>query len=91
MVQARGLREGGGARVITCGTIKRAIVVAQDGNRLTYLWPCGYKRTETLMTGPRGMRQPASEWQVKFFSRYWSDGVSYPCPRCKKAQKQAQK
>ena len=60
----------------TCGTVRRAVVVAQDGNKLTYRWPCG-------------MRRPASEWQVKFFSRYWADGVSYPCPKCKKAKKQA--
>jgi hypothetical protein len=75
--------------VTTCGTIKRAIVIAQDGNKLTYRWPCGFEKTETLMAGPRGMRRPASEWQVKFFSRYWADGVSYPCPKCKKAKKQA--
>lgn len=71
----------------TCGTIRRAIVIARDGNRLTYRWPCGFEKTETLMSGPRCLRRPASEWEVKFFARYWADGVNYPCPRCTKAQK----
>lgn len=74
-----------------CGTLARrdlgggrAVVIARDGNKLTYRWPCGYERTEVLMTGPRGMRKPMSDEMVAFFSRYWAQGVTYECPRCRR-------
>ena len=62
----------------------RAKVIARDGNKLTYRWPCGYERTEVLMNGPRGLRRPMSPGMVSFFSRYWSQGVTYECPRCRR-------
>ena len=43
-----------------CGLYgNRSKVVARDGNKLTYRWPCGYERTEVLMQGPKGHKQPA--------------------------------
>jgi hypothetical protein len=63
----------------------RARVVRRDGNRLTYRWPCGYEKTEVLMQGPGRLRRPAPPDVVAFFSRYWSDGVTYECPRCRRA------
>lgn len=79
-------------RMTMCGSqagrhalgIGRARVIARDGNKLTYRWPCGYERTEVLMTGPRGMRKPMSAEMVAFFSRYWAQGVTYECPRCRR-------
>ena len=79
-------------RMTLCGTQARrelgggrAKVIARDGNKLTYLWPCGYERAEVLMAGPRGMRKPMSAEMVAFFSRYWAQGVTYECPRCRRA------
>jgi hypothetical protein len=37
------------------------------------------------MVGPGRLRKPADAWLVKFFSRYWSDGVTYECPQCRRA------
>jgi hypothetical protein len=69
-----------------CGLYgRRAKVIASDGNQLTYRWPCGYEKTEVFMVGPGRLRKPADAWQVKFFSRYWVDGVNYECPRCRRA------
>jgi len=62
----------------------RAKVIAINGNKLTYRWPCGYEKTEVLMVFPGRLRKPADYWQVKFFSRYWADGVTYECPRCRR-------
>jgi hypothetical protein len=62
----------------------RAKVIARDGNNLTYRWPCGYERTEVLMNGPRGRRRPVSPDMVAFFARYWAQGVTYECPRCRR-------
>ena len=74
-----------------CGTLARpehgggrAKVIARDGDKLTYRWPCGYERTEVLMQGPRGARKPMSAEMIAFFSRYWSQGVTYECPRCRR-------
>jgi hypothetical protein len=68
-----------------CGLYgSRAKVIGRDGNTLTYRWPCGYERTETLMHGPGRLRKPADLSVVAFFSRYWSDGVTYECPRCRR-------
>jgi hypothetical protein len=86
-------------RLTLCGTLARrelgggrAIVIARDGNKLTYRWPCGYEKAEVMMTGPRGMRQPMSADMVAFFSRYWAQGVTYECPRCRReAAKKATK
>jgi hypothetical protein len=69
----------------------RARVIARDGNKLTYRWPCGYERTEVLMQGPGRLRQPASPDMVAFFARYWAQGVTYECPRCRRAALKAKK
>ena len=61
------------------------MVIASDGNKLTYRWPCGYEKTEVFMIGPGRLRKPADEGMVKFFFRYWSGGVTYECPRCRRA------
>jgi len=76
-----------------CGLYgNRAKVVSREGNRLTYRWPCGYERSEVLTEGPRGMRRPMSSEMVAFFVRYWAQGVTYECPRCRrKALAAAQK
>lgn len=73
-------------QLTSCGTLSggRARVIARDGNKLTYRWPCGYEKTEVLTAGPRGLRRPLSPDMVAFFSRYWGDGVTYECPRCRK-------
>lgn len=69
-----------------CGLYgNRAKVIASDGGNLTYRWPCGYERTEPLMQGPRGMKRPAPAAVVALFSRYWANGVTYECPRCRRA------
>jgi len=69
-----------------CGLYgQRAKVIASVGNTLTYRWPCGYEKTEVFMVGPGRLRKPADAWQVKFLSRYWSDGVTYECPQCRRA------
>jgi hypothetical protein len=67
----------------------RAKVIARDGNRLTYRWPCGYERTEVLMNGVGKLKRPMSPDMVAFFSRYWSQGVTYECPRCRRAAMKA--
>ena len=71
-----------------CGTLGggRARVIAIDGNKLTYRWPCGYEKTEMLTVGPRQMRRPISPGMAAFFSRYWAEGqgVNYECPRCRR-------
>jgi hypothetical protein len=68
-----------------CGLYgNRAKVVSIDGNRLTYRWPCGHERTEVLMQGPRGLRKPASDETAAFFAKYWAQGVTYECPRCRR-------
>jgi hypothetical protein len=69
----------------------RAKVIARDGNRLTYRWPCGYEKTEVFLHGVP--KKPAGEHIVAFFARYWSDGVTYECPRCRRAaaKQEAQK
>ena len=66
----------------------RAKVIARDGNRLTYRWPCGYEKTEVFMLG-KPLNKPADEQTVRFFARYWADGVTYQCPRCLQAAKRA--
>jgi hypothetical protein len=65
----------------------RAKVVARDGNRLTYRWPCGYEKTEVFTQGVGRLKKPASPEMAAFFSRYWSQGVTYECPRCRRAAK----
>lgn len=74
-----------------CGTLAggRAKVIAIDGNKLTYRWPCGYERTEVLMNGPRGLRRPMSPGMASFMARYWSQGVNYECPRCRRRAKKS--
>ena len=73
---------------VSCGLHgQRARVIAQEGNTITYRWPCGYEKTETLEIGPRGMRKPMSASQLKFFAKYWADGVTYQCPRCKRKKR----
>ena len=68
-----------------CGLYgNRSKVVARDGNKLTYRWPCGYERTEVLMQGPKGHKQPAPLQVVEMFSRDWANGVTYECPRCRR-------
>lgn len=62
----------------------RARVIARDGNKLTYRWPCGYEKTEVLMQGVPGMKKPASDDTAAFFARYWRQGVIYECPRCRR-------
>jgi hypothetical protein len=69
-----------------CGLYgRRAVVIASDGNKLTYRWPCGYEKTEVFMIGPGRLQKPADAGMVKFFVRYWSGGVTYECPRCRRA------
>jgi hypothetical protein len=69
-----------------CGLYgQRAKVIGSDGNKLTYRWPCGYEKTEMLMVGPGRLRKPADAGLVKFFVRYWGSGVTYECPRCRRA------
>ncbi len=69
----------------TCGLYgNRAKVVSVEGNTLTYRWPCGYERAEVLMNGPRGLRRAVSPEMAAFFCRYWSQGVTYECPRCRR-------
>jgi hypothetical protein len=72
----------------TCGLLHgaggRAKVVGRDGNKLTYRWPCGYEKTEVLMHGPGRLRKPAPADLVAFFARYWAQGVTYECPRCRR-------
>jgi uncharacterized membrane protein len=62
----------------------RAKVIARDGNMLTYRWPCGYEKTETLTIGRGRMRKAMSPDMVKFFASYWAQGVTYECPRCRR-------
>lgn len=69
----------------SCGLYgKRAVVIARDGNRLTFRWPCGYERTEVVMLGPAKLRRPMSDSQAAFFAKYWANGVTYECPKCRK-------
>jgi hypothetical protein len=63
----------------------RAKVISRDGNKLTFRWPCGYEKTETIMVGVGKLRRPMSADMVAFFSRYWANGVTYECPRCRRA------
>lgn len=82
----------GGKRVgskTTCGLHPRAKVIAREGNKLTYLFPCGHKRTEVFMQGPAGAKRPAPIEVVTLFARYWAQGVSYQCPRCLRKEKAA--
>lgn len=74
-----------------CGITPRAKVIAKIGNKLTYLFPCGYTKTEVFMHGPGRLRKPADEWTLKFFARYWKDGVIYQCPRCLREERKKQK
>lgn len=74
-----------------CGIIPRAKVVSRDGNKLTYRFPCGYEQTEVLMHGKGKMRKPADDWTLKFFARYWGDGVIYQCPKCLREERKKQK
>ena len=62
----------------------RARVVARDGSNVTYRWPCGFERTEVLTNGVGKLKRPMAPDMVAFFSRYWSDGVTYECPRCRR-------
>jgi hypothetical protein len=63
----------------------RAKVIGVDGNKLIYRWPCGYERAEVFTQGVGRLKRPASPEMVKFFARYWSQGVTYECPRCRRA------
>lgn len=76
-----------------CGLLPRAKVVGRTGNKLTYLFPCGHKRTEVMMVGPAGARKPADEGTMRFFERYWGEGqgVSYQCPKCLREERKAAK
>jgi hypothetical protein len=62
----------------------RAKVVAREGDRLTFLWPCGHKRTEVFTIGKGRFRKTPSPSTVAMFARYWADGVTYECPRCRR-------
>jgi|PlaIllAssembly_1097288.scaffolds.fasta_scaffold1023442_2 hypothetical protein len=76
-----------------CGIRPRAWVVEATGNLLTYEWPCGYRKTEILMTGHGALRQPAGDAASAMFARYWrkdNSGVGYECPRCRRAARRAQ-
>lgn len=74
-----------------CGLRPRAKVIGRVGNKLTYQFPCGYTLTEVLMHGPGRLRKPADEWTIKFFERYWSQGVIYQCPKCLRDERKQQK
>ena len=66
----------------------RAVVVARDGNMVTFRWPCGYEKTEQMTTGHGRLKVPMSLEMADFMARYWASGVNYECPRCRrKAQK----
>jgi uncharacterized Fe-S cluster-containing protein len=74
-----------------CGTLARAElgggrakVIARDGNKLTYRWPCGYERTEVLMQGVGRLKKPMGDSMIAMFARYWAQGVTYECPRCRR-------
>jgi hypothetical protein len=69
----------------------RAKVIARDGNKLTYRWPCGYEKTEVFTQGVGKLKKPASPEMVAFFSRYWEQGVTYECPRCRRKELAAKK
>lgn len=72
-----------------CGIHPRAWVESREGNRLTYVWPCGYRRTEVLTVGRGRLKKPAGESAAIFMARYWrkGQGVTYECPSChRKAQ-----
>jgi len=79
-------------RLTTCGSPVarrdlgggRAVVIARDGSKLTYRWPCGYERTEVFTQGVGRLKRTASPEMVAFFARYWSQGVTYECPRCRR-------
>jgi hypothetical protein len=62
----------------------RAVVIARDGNMVTFRWPCGYEKTEQMMTGVGRAKRPMSTDMVAFFARYWAQGVTYECPRCRR-------
>jgi hypothetical protein len=62
----------------------RAKAIAVEGNRVTFLWPCGYQRTEVMRH--KVLRKPMTDSEVAFLARYWADGVTYPCPKCSKKQ-----
>ena len=75
-----------------CGLAgSRAKVIAQDGNKLTYRWPCGYEKTEVMTIGHGHLKKPADAATMKFFSRYWANGVTYQCPRCLREAKKAKR
>lgn len=68
-----------------CGLYgNRAKVVARDGVTITYRWPCGYEKSEVLTIGAGKLKRPASADMVAFFEKYWADGVTYECPRCRR-------
>lgn len=70
----------------------RAKVIARDGATFTYRWPCGYEQTDVLTQGVGRLKKPASDDTAAFFARYWAQGVTYECPRCRReAIKKAKK
>jgi hypothetical protein len=68
-----------------CGIWNRAKVIGRDGDKLTYRWPCGYERTEVFTQGVGRMKRPANAAIITMFARYWAQGVTYECPRCRRA------
>lgn len=75
------------AQVTLCGIRPRAFVASHQGHLFTFRWPCGYQRTEPFLVGPKGHQKPAGAAQVAFHAKYWREGqgVSYECPRCRRA------
>jgi hypothetical protein len=37
-----------------------------------------------MMTGVGRAKRPMSTDMVAFFARYWAQGVTYECPRCRR-------
>jgi hypothetical protein len=72
-------------RATLCGFIPRAKCIASESGTLTFLWPCGYQRTETATIGKGKLKKPMGPAALAIFSRYWSQGVAYECPRCRRA------
>lgn len=84
----------GGKRIgstTMCGLHPRAVAVGCDGARITYRFPCGHVRTETLKVGPVGRKVPAAPQLAARMAKWWSDGVSYQCPACLRAERAAAK
>ena len=61
----------------------RGSCVYRGGSRVRWLWPCGCRKTEIVLIGPRGCRKPMAPELLAKLEPYWrSAGVNLP--PCKK-------